>query len=521
MFLRILKYGFYLLFVAAFAFVSYQLFGDKFGSSVSEKVVHQSEGDLRIVSGQRPVGLDPTLNDPASRQILINVYEPLVRTDRDLKITPAIALSWGLLDDQTWEFILRPEVKFHDGREVNAGDVVASVKRAKSDKKSQYGEMLENILLVTEVTEDKVKIITKKPDPLLLQKLALVLIAPEEYREGAVNGSGPYRLAEVNKDGDVKLEAFADYWGGAPAYESVEVLSRTEKADRVNLLTKGEVDVLSAVPYEVVSALRDRGFEIASTPNLEVQFLMFNFKSELMSKKEAREAVVYALDKNSLVQEVDKNGFVNPVWQFVSDGVFGFNPVLKKNEYAAFRAKGLIERSGLAGKTVQFHLPIGLDVLGEHVRTKLTEAGFAVLVSYMLPTDFLASIQEGKADLYFLGFKSELGDAAEFFNTLVRTDADFNIANYSNDSLDEVIEQAMREMDPAARRAALQKAMRVIVNEDFVGVPLFEYDAVWAAKSGIKVNPRIDGFLYFNDIEKPKPKSKSDLKSELKKKNEN
>lgn len=103
-------------------------FGDQFmffaNSFSAGKVEHGSAESLTVAYSLQVPSLEPTLFDSVTRSRLVNVYEGLVRTDRNLKIEPAVAVSWGLVNPTTWEFTLRPHTKFHDGTEVRVNDVV-------------------------------------------------------------------------------------------------------------------------------------------------------------------------------------------------------------------------------------------------------------------------------------------------------------------------------------------------------------------------------------------------------------
>ncbi|MFA5820687.1 MAG: ABC transporter substrate-binding protein, partial [Candidatus Gracilibacteria bacterium] len=141
------------IFVAVFLFVINELFFG-LGFENSEEVKKAEVSDvLRVVYPDEPASLEPTLIDSITRQRLVNVYEPLVRFDRDLKIKPALAVSYGLIDPTVWEFSLREGVKFHDGSMFDSEDVMASVKRAKENKNSDLVGMLSTVDSVEKIDD--------------------------------------------------------------------------------------------------------------------------------------------------------------------------------------------------------------------------------------------------------------------------------------------------------------------------------------------------------------------------------
>ncbi len=488
------------IFVAVFLFVVNELFlGFGFGNDDEVKTPEVSDV-LRVVYPDEPSSLEPTLIDSITRQRLVNVYEPLVKFDRDLKIKPDLAVSYGLIEPTVWEFSLKDGVKFHDGSAFDSEDVIASVKRAKSNKNSDLVGMLSTIGSVEKIDDLTLRMKTLKPDPLLLQKLALLMIVPSEAGQelaSASVGTGPYKFAFWDKSGEphkIILEAFDK----RAKFKKVEMISQPDKFIRTKMLIDGETDLLTFVPFDAVDILKEKGFEMSAFPSLEVQFLVFNFKSKYFSNLENRKLVSLVVDQDYLVEAV--GGFARRVSQFVSNGNFGFAPKISEHEYDLEKAKTL--DAGIKGQTISIHLSVGLDLLGEHLRKQLKEVGVSAVVSYMDGEKLLQSMQNGDADLYFLALKSDLGDSASFFEDVALTSGKFNIARYSNPALDELVGKSSVEMDPELRLKNLQEAMEIVVAKDYFGVPLFEYETVYGFDSKFDFEPRIDGMIYFEDVTK-------------------
>lgn len=498
--LRRVAYG---LFVLVFLFVSYVLFLsdriDLFGSGVSVESSKSME-EISVIFPDSPSTLELTAFDPSVRQRLVNIYEPLVRPDRDLKMKSSLAVSWGLINDTTWEFSLRPDVVFHDGGKLDVDDVFVSINRAVSHPKSGLKEILSTISEVEKVDDMTFRIVTSKPDPLLLQRISTVLILPSEY-DGADDfqpvGTGPYKFKNWEVGNKIVLESFPNYWGGMPVFGRANLLERPDKSQRVNEFLAGSADLLAFVPYDAVSVVSEKGFEISTIPNLEVQFLIFNSKSAGLKNLNARRAVSYSLDKKSLVDSL--GGFARVVDQYVSNGIFGYNPNVSKGSFDLNSAKEFAASERLVGSTLQFHLLSGQEIMGEFLRESLSALGVSVVVSYLDGAKFMASVETGAADIYFFGFKSDLGDSGDFLGTILSSKGSFNVGNYVNPKMDYLVDSASVEMDVLRRRNDLQSAMRLAV-DDYVGVPLFEYETVFAVNDKIKFEPRIDGLLYLNEL---------------------
>lgn len=509
---KISKYVFYAVFGGVFIFVAGELFfaqqlSDVFKATVSvftggqEGEVRSEMDVLKVVYPDEPVQMEPTLADPTTRQRLNNIYESLVKTDRDLKIVPSLAVNWGLIDDYTWEFRLRSGVKFHDETGFDAKDVKSSLNRAMLGEKSELVGVLSTINEIEIKDNLTLRITTKTPDPLLLQRLSMILIIPSEYEDKEIKtptGTGSYKFASWDPEEKIILERFDDYWGNKSKFETVELYVRVDKFERVQMLVDGEVDFMAFVPYDGVEVVEEGGFNIVTVPSLEVQFLVFNMQSEFMSDIRNRMLVSTAINQDDLITAV--GGYARKVSQFVSSGVFGFNPRISDHVYDIDVAKEVAIETGITGKTVKFNLMKGLTVLGDYMRERMKEIGVNLVVSYLDGAELVQSMEDKKADIYFLGFKSEMGDASDFLYFIVHSDGPYNFWGYRNEYVDKLIDSSMVEMDMINRRKELQEIMKVLIGSDIFGVPLFEYEKVYAFNDKLDINPRIDGIIYFDEL---------------------
>lgn len=154
-----------------------------------------------------------------------NIFDGLVNQDAKQQIQPALAASWKTIDDTTWEFKLRPNVKFHDGSDFTADDVVASIKRvplASKNSPSSFAAYVKAITDVTAVDPLTVRIKTDGPTPLLLNNLSRIAILPAEMEKTTtedmnsgkgVIGTGPFKFVSWTPDDNVVVARNDGYWG--------------------------------------------------------------------------------------------------------------------------------------------------------------------------------------------------------------------------------------------------------------------------------------------------------------------
>ena len=190
-----------------------------------------------------------------------------------VKYGPAIAESWKILDDKTYEFKIRKGVKFQNGETVTAQDVAFSLNRIlDKDNKLAALTYFQYFSEAKVIDDNTVVITTKEPHAPAIPRLTFLTIVPEKYVREVGNdafsikpiGAGPYKLVEWVKGESVTLEAHKDYYLGAPKIAKVIFRNVKEPATKIAMLQSGEADVIDNVPPANVSTLQ-------ASPDLEVK----------------------------------------------------------------------------------------------------------------------------------------------------------------------------------------------------------------------------------------------------------
>ena len=179
--------------------------------------------DLSVGLAALATSVDPQFYVGGQNSALVrNMFDGLVNQDEKQRIVPALALSWKPLDDTTWQFELRPGVKFHDGSDFTAADVVASIKRvtlASTNSPSSFMPYVQDITDVVAVAPLVVQIKTRTALPLLPNNLSRIAILPASLAttptdvlnsgKGVV-GTGPYRFVSWTPDDRLVVERHPD-----------------------------------------------------------------------------------------------------------------------------------------------------------------------------------------------------------------------------------------------------------------------------------------------------------------------
>ena len=231
---------------------------------------------------------DSNSMDPYARQETFllsfdsNMYEPLVRRDRNLKLEPALATSWSQPSPEVWRFNLRHDVKFHDGTPFTADDVVFSYQRV-TGPGSNLSATVATVSAVKKVDDYTVDFVTKGPDPILPEEITVWDImskawceknnaaqtadmtkSDENYATNHANGTGPFMLKDRQPDVQTTLVKNPNWWDKPEFNIDESVFHRIADAHtRVAALLAGDLDMIYTVPPQDVDA-------IAKTPHLKV-----------------------------------------------------------------------------------------------------------------------------------------------------------------------------------------------------------------------------------------------------------
>ena len=365
---------------------------------------------------------------------------------------------------------------------------------------------------------DKIVIHTKQPDPILLSKLAEVYIFPKNYSNfDKPVGTGPYKfVAQDSKT--ISLEIFNDYYGIMPVFRNVVLNYVPDKDDRVMYMEQNKLDLLANVPPNYAcdplgsyadaqgcTFFENRDVKIATVPSLEVGFLMFNFKNQVLANLDVRNAITMAIDRKFFVDLAF--GYALPSTQFLSAGVFGFNPQIQSAAYDLTKAQTLVQQYLAASfdvPKITFDYPQELQIMADYIKTQLEKLGLVIELNPLSSDQLLTKIESGQSDMFYLGWRSELGDGMDFFTSIAHSKVDsfgkYNSSGYQNSAVDSSIEKSVINMDPESRLKDLQSAMKTLVTDDVIGMPLYESKTIFAYNKNINFVPRIDGYIHASEI---------------------
>jgi len=481
------------------------------------------------------VKADPTV-DPHFLYLAPNIafarhmFDRLVDTDAKSQPVPGLATSWKAIDDQTWEFKLRPNVKFHDGSPFTAEDVLFSINRVKTlpNNPNPYMAGLRTIKEITAPDPLTIRFTTEVPNPEFPMQMRIISIvsknigaaSPADFASGkATIGTGAYKFARFAPGDRLVLKRNEDYWGTKPAYENVTFRIMTNDASRVAALLSGDVDAIDNVPPTDVPRLKtSKDVRIFTSPSDRIIYLALNTTPEKLSgatdksgapldknpmkDERVRLAISKAMDRNALVTR-GLEGLAVPAGQLVPEGFPGYSTALKAEGPDIAGAKALLAQAGYADKlSLDLLCPNGRYVndaaVCQMVGAMLSRIGIQPKVEALPPTVFFPKIKvpTQQASIMLIGWGLGSGSGLSMLTDVLRTydtgtGMGANNRGASNPELDKLTDLAARTFNDKERVALMEKAMGV-AKKNTVAVPLYAEMVVMAARKGITLVPRYD-----------------------------
>ncbi|RAI57418.1 ABC transporter substrate-binding protein [Roseicella frigidaeris] len=466
-----------------------------------------------------------------------NIYEPLVRRNKEMGIEPALAERWEQPSPTLWRFHLRQGVKFSDGTPFTAEDVVFSAERVRAQG-SNLAAVLSSVKEVRKVDDHTVEIETLAPDPILLQEITTWAIMSKAWAEKNnatkpadltsreenfatrnAMGTGPFRLVSREPDRKTVLERNPAWWD-KPTHniERAELNIIANDATRVAALLSGEVDFVYTVPPQDVTRIgNSQGVRIIQGPELRTIYLGMDqlrpelLKSDVKGKnpfKDARvrRAVYQAIDINAIHRTVMR-GQSHPTGLMWGPGVNGYVEAEDTRlPLDAAGAKKLLAEAGYPdGFGVTMDCPNDRYVNDEAICTAivsmLARIGVRVNLNAQTRARYFAEINAPRfnTSFYLLGWTPATGDAHNaIFNLIASRDGksrgNFNNGGIANARIDALTDLIAVETDAAKRQGMINEVGR-IVRDEALYVPLHQQQIVWAARNTAEVVQTPDNYF--------------------------
>jgi peptide/nickel transport system substrate-binding protein len=460
-----------------------------------------------------PTTLDPRQgNDEGSQRIAQLIFNSLMEWGDDLRVHPALAERLDNPDPLTYVAHLRRGIRFHDGHELTARDVVYTFAAFLdpafvSPLKGAY-----NVLRgVTASDNYTVTFTLAEPFAAFPIQLVLPPVVPDgsgDRMRTVPVGTGPYRFVRYDPDDKVILSAFDGFWKGEPANAGLIVKVIPDDTMRGLDLRKGSTDlVVNDLPPDIVHQLaEDSSFRIAPSAGLDFSYIGFNMRDPILADRRVRHAIGYAIDRDAIIEYM-RRGLARPASGLVPDQAWAYEPSVHRFTHDPALAMRLLDEAGYRdpdGDGPMPRLRLSLKISSNEetrlqstvVQEDLRRVGIELdLRSYEFAT-FYADVLKGNFQLFSLQWTGGSLVDPDILRRVFHSDQipplGFNRGHYRNPDVDRLLDRATQSTDEDERGQSYRDAQRLVADDA-------PYIPIWNRTNVIVAQRSLDG-LHFNAI---------------------
>lgn len=458
---------------------------------------------LTVAQGTDIKSLDPgdeTIDH--ARNILLNLFDPLVARDNNMGFMPMLAESWKSVDAITWEFKLRRGVKFHNGQDFTAEDVKFTFERILSkDNNLRMRPLIGPFKGVEIVDPYTVRLVTTAPYPLVLSRLDRVFVVSSKTFQGQGKealarkpvGTGPFKFVEWVHDDHLAMEKNPSYWRNQVKIDRIIWKPIPEAATRLAALVSGDAQISYPVDPEDVGVVKGNPeLSVGTARGVRQFYIGLNHFEKPLDDVRVRRAIAHAIDVGSLIKTVmgDRAYRVNNV--VGGPQIFGSDPNVKPYEFDPKLSRKLLAEAGMPnGLEIDFISPVGRlpkdAEVAQAVAGQLQKAGIKTK---------LQVLEFGTYQSLFANKKLKGLHVWSHGNVMMDADSPLylNLSSrgrgiyYNSPKTDDLIDQARSTTD-GKKRLQLYSEIERLMREDVAVIPMWEYQNIYG------VSKRVTGFV--------------------------
>ncbi|WP_158970374.1 ABC transporter substrate-binding protein [Chachezhania sediminis] len=472
-------------------------------------------GTIRVGQIVPAAVIEPvSVADSGGITVLSQVAETLVLSGSDLTAQPLLAESWFPNEDgSVWTFKLRPNVKFHSGKVMNADDVVATFERlADPENASNALSALKGVLSkggTRKVDDLTVEFHLDAPNGGFPYTVSTdnynAVILPADYDgdfEKDMNGTGPFKLVSYTPKVGAVFERNPDYWGDAPLPDRIELHFYDDYQPQILALQAGDLDVMQQVPVlQGIALLHDPNVTIISTPSSAHQQVHMRTDSAPFADKRVRQAVALCLDRPGLVQ-----GLMQGKAVIGNDSPFmpafpATDHSIPQREKDLAKAKELLDAAG-GGFEVTLTTEKYLEIpqYAQLIQAAVREIGIDMKLNIMDQGAYYGEAVPGNSpwldSVMGITDYGHRGVPNVFLQAPLLSTGTWNSAHFNNSEYDTLVASYIAALDLEAQKETASKIQTLLLDETPI-IDAYFYDYLTPTKAGVTgVEPTAMGHLF-------------------------
>ena len=449
---------------------------------VSEEVEWESKDELVFGTTLSTKSLDPGNGYNGWFLVRYGIAETLFKLNDNMEIIPWLAENYEKLDDKTWKIKIKDNISFQNGKALTAEAVKASIERTiELNSRAKVTLNIDNIeaknnYIIIKTIDNNPTIINDLADPFV----AIIDVDSEEDISTKPIGTGPFVVDDFNHSGASYFKKNSKYWDGEVKLDTIKVIPIDDSDTLAMALQSGELDIAQGLSYSMVRLFEsDSNYKVIRTDTSRAIVMYFNEKNKVLENSNIRKAINMIIDKDTYSKYI-LNGEATPsIGAFPSNTNYGLKEgstvfdkeyakeLLKNEGYSDSNNDGILDKEGenLSLKLVTYSARAELPSIAQAIQDDFKSLG--IQVSIEISDNITDILSEGNFDLVlYSNITSSTGDTFAYLNNTMRTGGASNYGGYSNEYVDELIDQLKVEFDKEERDKLAIKIQEIVLGED-------------------------------------------------------
>lgn len=508
--------------------------GGKKSESSNKTVTSQSEADEMVIGMNSDIiACDPAFAyDNNTNAVVDQITEGLLAYDQDNKLVSKLAKSWEQVDDVTYKYEIRDDVKFSDGTKMTADDVVFSLNRIKDPSVASYlNWMYANVDSIEKTGDWEVTVKLSTPDALWQYVPATTaghVISQKFYEENkddfgkpgtGIIGTGPYKFDSWTKDSEIVLSENENYWdkdnNAENAAKTLDYKIITEGTTLVSALQSGQVDLTMGLPTDQIPVIKKNdSLTITESDSFGTDYIAFNTQKAPFDDVNVRKAIYYALDRNQILDNITNGTVSEASASLINEALCTFNEndwkEYLKNvpdyEYNMEKAKEYLAKSSVPDGfecSIVCNQTATQNAEALLLQTALKELNITLNINKVTEDERVSTFMGGDGRnydmifcLWFSDFPDPAGNLNSVYPSTAGEEGGANAAVYNNSDVDTWLTEELASSDSTERTELMQKILDKVTDD--VPYLVLDHPKVIMVTNSKVVEPKFSAEYQFN-----------------------
>ncbi len=462
------------------------------GSAAPSATAKPAKTTVNIALPADPGSFNPmgAAGNDSFAQVATQIYDRLYIFDNNMKEVPQLAESWEKKDDVTWVFKLRKGVKFSDGSDFKASDVLFTLQLCKDDKTNGLIVQLMDWSKTKVIDDNTIQIAYTEPNAVVFGQLQSVFITSEKAYKASPDqmktkpiGTGPYTLKEWVTGSSLTLVANPNYWGEKPKIQTIVYKVIPDASQRTNALLAGNVDLaLNVQPSDIETIKKDPKLTAAvQSKNSNDSFFMNTTEYSVLKNADLRKAIAYSVDKAG-IQKAAYSGLGKLATANVPSFFKDYDKAWASKDYYSYnidKAKEYFAKSKVpAGTTLTIISNGGKEqmIAAQIIQAGIQKLGLNAKIVTYDPSVFSKNAMDAKGgwDIAMWSTGSPNFIMPDLFNAYI---LNLGVSGYKPDAFVTAIKTALKQTDLAKMAPYTKQVYDMLVNDlphfSYMETPLF------------------------------------------------